>query len=408
MTRPAATKRRSLGIALSWLLLAGCAEGKVISEGAAVARSDSAGIQIVETSRAAWAAGGGWTLDQAPDLVIGRMEGEAPYLFGDVRGAVRLENGSIVVVDNQARELRWFDRGGAFIRSAGRPGEGPEEFRTSAWSLERCGEDRLYVHDLWAQRMVSWDTTGAFQRGFNLTEPGQPARGVYEHACRDDGGFVAVGWGDSSTMPRLPDGSDPIFYRQYAPVWALDSTGALESEYGRFLSSERIAHPRGSGPHPFGRAVKFAAGGGRVFIGTGEGFSIGVYRDDRLIEIWRASADDLAIEEGFLEAFSAVEVDQGHERERNWVTDGLVEMPPALPGFTELRVSPDGHLWAKRFGLPWEETNRWGIFAPDGTFLGNLDLPAGLSVTEIGNDYVLGVAANELEVQRVELHMLRQ
>jgi hypothetical protein len=126
-----------LGVAL--FLSGACAGGDAPPDGPGVTRSDSAGITIVETTRPAWETGESWMLDREPQLVIGRLEGEAPYLFGEARGAVRLDDGSIAVVDNQARELRWFDPTGKFVRSVGRPGEGPEEFRTSAWSLERCG-----------------------------------------------------------------------------------------------------------------------------------------------------------------------------------------------------------------------------------------------------------------------------
>lgn len=377
-------------------------------EGPEVVRTDSAGIRIVETRRAAWAEGGSWTLASEPDLVIGRLEGEAPYLFGEITGAVRLDDGSIVVADDQASELRWFDPSGTFVRAVGGPGEGPSEFPRGVYSLGRCGPERIYARDLYARRVLSWSPAGGFQRSFALVEPVNPTRGPYHATCTDDGGFVAIGWGggDRISMPELPAGAEAVMYTQEAPVWALDSLAALETELGTFLSSERIRTRGGSGPHPFGRAVRIAAGGGRVYLGTGEGLEVSVYMDGELERIHRALTEDLALDPAVLDAYRAADLDEADARDRGLVESADFAMPPAIPAFTGLRVSPDGHLWAKRFVMPGTSAHRWGVFDPDGVFLGNLELPGNLAVTEIGDDYVLGVVTDELDVQRVQLHRL--
>jgi hypothetical protein len=439
-------KRAPAAVLAVWLLLGACAEGGAGPDESAVIRRDSAGILIVEAAGPLWRQGDAWTVDAEPELVIGQVAGEAEYLFGEVRGAVRLDHGSVVVIDNQARELRWFDRSGAFVRAVGRPGGGPAEFPSSAWQLQRCGRDRLYAHDLWGRRIVVWDTTGVFQRSFELVEPSRPGRGPYNHTCRPDGGFVAIGWGyDQIAPPAIPEGKEAVTYRQQSAVWALDSLGALERDLGNFLSSERIGHRNGSGPHPFGRAAKFAADPDRIFLGSGEGLAVGVYRigaSDSAAqvadaaanaraasgqeaseaagaaatvpaavpdEIWRARATGLAIDDALLAAYAAADTSVVRDqRSRRWVLEGEVELPPELPGYTELRVSPDGHLWTKRFVPPWERVERWGVFAPDGVFLGDVEFPANLWVTDIGDEYVVGVAKDELDVERVQVHRIRR
>ena len=45
---------------------------------------DSAGIEIVESAAPAWG-DDGWTVSDTPTVVIGRMEGDERYLFGEVR-----------------------------------------------------------------------------------------------------------------------------------------------------------------------------------------------------------------------------------------------------------------------------------------------------------------------------------
>ena len=45
-------------------------------------------------------------------------------------------------------------------------------------------------------------------------------------------------------------------------------------------------------------------------------------------------------------------------------------------------------------------------FDPDGRWLGTVEMPAGPRVREIGDDYVLGTATDELDVEHVRLHRL--
>ncbi len=380
-------------------------------------RADSAGIELVLTHRPEWSAGDAWTVDSKPRMSIGEVDGEAPYLFADVRGAVRLDDGSIVIADGQSREVRFFDRAGTFTRAVGGPGGGPREFPRRLSSLARCGPNRIYARDRYAYRVLEWDTRGEFVRSFQLVEPShEPARGPYEAACTDRGGFVASGWGDPMRdMPKLPAGGGAEMYTQMAPVWLLDSLGALKAELGSFLSSERIAVRTasgggGSGPHPFGRATTFAAAGGRIFVGSGEGIAVSVYDTaGHRIRIQRALTEDISIDQALLDAYRKADLSEREAADREWLEQAGVPMPPELPGYTAMHATPDGHLWVKRFALPGvTSSSRWGVFSPDGVFMGNVELPAGLEVVEIGDDYVLGVTADSLGVQRVELHPIRR
>ncbi len=45
----------------------------------------------------------------------------------------------------------------------------------------------------------------------------------------------------------------------------------------------------------------------------------------------------------------------------------------------------------------------WTIFDRDGRVLGFLETPAGLAIFEIGDDYILGLARDDLGVQSVQV-----
>ena len=96
---------------------------------------DSAGIPIVENSGPAWSEGQPWSFGTEPTLRIGTVEGDPNYIFERVRGATRMDDGTIVVLESGTNELRLFDGNGSFVRNLGGTGEGPGEFRflTEMW-----------------------------------------------------------------------------------------------------------------------------------------------------------------------------------------------------------------------------------------------------------------------------------
>jgi hypothetical protein len=67
---------------------------------------------------------------ESAELVrIGVLEGTGPDVFGQVRSVVADGESNIYVADGQAREIRVFDPEGRILRTIGREGAGPGEFR---------------------------------------------------------------------------------------------------------------------------------------------------------------------------------------------------------------------------------------------------------------------------------------
>ena len=78
---------------------------------------DSAGVRIVEHPDGLDLQS--WALSAEPEAVIGHLADEDPaHQFTQIRGAVRLSDGRIVVGDWGSREARYFDPGGHSIASS--------------------------------------------------------------------------------------------------------------------------------------------------------------------------------------------------------------------------------------------------------------------------------------------------
>lgn len=85
--------------------------------------------------------------------------------------------------------------------------------------------------------------------------------------------------------------------------------------------------------------------------------------------------------------------------------DGL-PFHETMPAYSAIEPDTEGNLWVADYRAGPDDPFRWTVFDIEGRLLGSLDMPAGLTVHEIGADYVLGVTRNEMDVEQVVLHRL--
>ena len=104
-----------------------CGQDPQTSGGLVSEARDSAGILIVENARPPDASRLGWRIGPEPDVSIGVLEGEEPYMLHWVGGATRLPDGRIVVANGGTQEVRVFDRTMDGISRPGGEKEGAPE-----------------------------------------------------------------------------------------------------------------------------------------------------------------------------------------------------------------------------------------------------------------------------------------
>lgn len=90
---------------------AGCADAGGIGGDQPFSAKDSAGVNVVDVWGPSPEPGGGWRLAPQPTVTIGVIAGQSEFEFSYVVGALRLAADTIVVLDDEAGELRFFDGG---------------------------------------------------------------------------------------------------------------------------------------------------------------------------------------------------------------------------------------------------------------------------------------------------------
>jgi hypothetical protein len=84
-----------------------------------------------------------------------------------------------------------------------------------------------------------------------------------------------------------------------------------------------------------------------------------------------------------------------------------IARPDRFPASGDLHVDPSGHIWLQTFVRPGSlSVQNWSVFTPEGRWLGELRVIAGIRVFEIGEDYILGLITDPLGEERLQLFEL--
>jgi hypothetical protein len=162
----------------------------------------------------------------------------------------------------------------------------------------------------------------------------------------------------------------------------------------------------------FGRSQQLAVGPDRVYAGSADRYEIEVYRTglglERLIRLARPPRE---VTPAVVEAKKREELEAapGAEGRRDVERRFAQLMPPEyLPAYSELRVDALGLLWVEEYRAPGEVEPRWQLFDPEGRWLTAVVTPERFRVLDIGEDYLLGVWRDELDVEYLRLYGLER
>lgn len=404
----------SLGpLAAALLLPLAACGGDAATAGPAV--RDSAGIRIVQNEAPAWREGRGWSLAERPELDIGVVEGEGAYQLDKVGKVARLSDGRIVVADGGSLELRFFSADGKHLVSAGRKGGGPGEFQAISWMAVAAG-DSVLAWDPHASRLSVFSPDGRFVRDF---KPDGLQMFPSVEAAIGDGALLMTPGFDAAAVGERPEGE----YRDTAVWMRVPLAGGAARELSRrpagemFLSKDDGAFM--TEQVVFGRALYVAGAPDGLYAGFSDRYEI-EHRgaDGALRRLIRRAGEPRRVTEADVDAYyagsGAMDVSgmppamrarfmemQRTERER-------VPRRETLPAFDQLLVDSEGNLWVRDVRPDKEKPNTWSVFDTEGRWLGTVQTPAELRVQQIGPDWVLGTAKDDLDVEHVRLYRIEK
>jgi hypothetical protein len=384
------------------LLACACARGHP-AVGVGLARRDSAGVAIVASTRPAWGPGGAWRVDAAPRVDIA-SDGAGPRL-ADVRGAVRLDDGRIVVASAGVPGLLAFDaRGRAAGALGGLAGAPP---RAAADRVGALGDGGVWAWDGADLRLLSFDRRGraAGSRPF----PGERYRvfprleGVF-----GDGSLLLSSQPENvftvSPLPRR----DTLALLRYS--FASPRLDTLRSERGPEVFTSGGATSALRQPAPFARSTFVAAHGMEWWVGDGERPELRVYDTRgrlRRVARWaqppqpiRPEDRDRVVRDFLRRARGSLGAAEARD------LAARLPFPASYPAFAALLLDGQGNAWTQD-GDP-ARPSWWTVFDPGGRMLGTVELPPGLTPLEIGDDYVLGSWIAPGGAEHVRLHRLRK
>ncbi|MGD8278060.1 MAG: 6-bladed beta-propeller, partial [Gemmatimonadota bacterium] len=408
------TKWAGLGILAGAALVAGaCASGERAWGGT---MTDSAGITIVESpAEGLWPAGLGPEITE--DLTIGNAEGDPDYQFGQIAGIDVTSDGSIYVLDQQARQVRVFDPAGTFVKTIGGPGQGPGEFSQATMGLLATAGDTILVPDLMLQRLDRFTADGTFisQMPMPMATGGVSVR----WAERPDGMLVqearmmqVPGMMDAEPaihlLRRHPGGelADTILTLSIPQSFELDTAGGQVRASIRLFESE---------------PVWTLAEDGRILFAMNSAYDITVYSEDgrQQERIIRRTWERKPVTDGDKQAFMKLLTDLWSQQPQ--VTPQALEFlrnsvsfADYYPAFTNLLGGPGNTIWVQHVqtaadmdeGVEFNPQDmgspRWDVFDRDGRYLGEVTLPDRYTPLRVIGDRIWGIWRDDLDVQYVK------
>ena len=366
---------------------------------------DSAGVRIVENPRPPADSRLGWQVEAEPAVSIGALEGAEPYLLDRVRDALTLADGRIVVEDIGPDELRVFDASGRYLSTWGGAGDGPGEF-DNLMGIDRWPGDSLITWFAQGRRLTVFDNRGNFGRTFAL----EGAVHRNPEFTLPTGRIV----GSETVFPESrQDGlqRDEVLYQMHG------ADGARQSPLGTFLGGER--HGQYSGTRISVMSIVFdhdIAGfmwGDFVVVAPNYSYEIRAFGGDGTLKrIVRRDHEVIDRTDAHLDAYIEDRVMHEPERRRADRRRTLREryddipLPETHPAFVTAIADVLDYLWVEEYRLPGEGDDNplWTIFDPEGRVLGFVETPTGLTdIYEIGENYILGRAADDLGVEYVRV-----
>ena len=343
------------------------------------------------------------------------QEVNSPYELFRVAGAMRLPDGSVVVMTQGHYEVRRFGPDGTHLWSRGRHGEGPGEFELPEL-LPTCSSDnRIVIYDLSHYRVTILDNDGELVDDYLLDFGARTPYGRIK--CAPSGRMVFTQFGDLSQRPNR---EGP--YRWVMDIVYTDGERATPRVFRQGIpGTDRMLYflndvPVTEGPLTWGRNMSIAATDEGAWIGTADSHEIELVDwTGTTVDRIQWDGPDLAVTEGHLdayrdelyEAFRSEGRDDWEQRFNRMWESRRPNLPTRFPAYTDLIIA-NGLIWVRHFRPPGQTEQHWWGFDDDGTHVATMFLPSRMKVQDLGSDWVLAILTGPLGIERLVVHQLER
>lgn len=330
---------------------------------------------------------------------IGSLDGSPEETFGLITQLATGPDDELYVVDGLGRTVRVFDREGGYLRSLGREGSGPGEFRAPNFVI--AGPDgTVSVRDLELERLVVFD-----RRGDPVATWPAPNQQAYWDPLRtDSAGRVYIGvrsWGDS-VSPHHVIRFDPIVGPESADTIPIPRT-VLDGITGPngFLAEQPFATHPSWDVTPDG-AVWFAEGE-EAHIERRDGRTVGTIA---LVPLRFPISSEVADSA----RTATEEAIRGRLRPGFDGSDavGAIQVPTHHPEILGLLVDRRSRLWVRRPTLDEGVSAVFDVLTPTGDLLARVGLATpgdrrlDMRWIALGRETIYVASLDALDVPRVE------
>lgn len=401
LRRPVAVRVLWPGVVL--FTAVGCRDGGDRAEQVRIDTLQSGAVAVRSTDEGSWGPGEAW---RAREVVrIGSEDAVDPVLlFADIWDVTLDELGRIYVLDRQPKEVRVFDQNGGHVRTLGREGGGPGEFKNPT-GLAWGPEGNLWVVDVGNARYSVFDTAGHYRRSVRraISGWGYPWEGGFDRAGRlyEPSFNRDPSTGGSIYMYIRHSVSDDVFPRdtfELPEYDASESSYRIEMEGGITVVSI-----------PFAPQLRWR------FDGI-DGIWFGVDDAYRLYHR-RLGGDTARVVERAVDPIPVEASDRDAVRDRfarfgePAVNAIIARMPDVKPAFEDFVVDDLGYLWVIRTSAAQQDRSfrdiTFDVFDPGGLYLGTLDVDVGrYPPPRIMGDQLVGVVRDEFDTPYVVLNRI--
>lgn len=302
---------------------------------------------------------------------------------------------NVYLLDGQLSEIHVISPAGEQLRTIGREGDGPGEFRNGS-DMAFLPDGSLGVLQGFPGRIVKIDPVSGEPAG-NWTLRDETTGGMFQmQFLRHAGGNIVAGG-----VHQIVDTSTGTITRRGFISNVDPATGLVRQEYvHRDISIDLSALRLDEDELAGGPENRFDVGPrGRVFVAVPRnGYEISVFAPQgpldlvltREYETWQRDAQALDIWKRILETV-----------ERNQAPGAAISWEQTEPDVQALRVAPDGRVWIQNSRGRWEPPagvfTCFDVFAPDGTFVEEVRFvcdgrPRSDALFFSGSEYVFRVA----------------